>query len=344
MYADAASTDAVSWLRTFERAGIQSRLYARRFDEHHTALCEPLSAYKHRPGDVIVCHYTTWSETADFLLALGRPLILLYHNVTPPEFYTAFDRRIAGETGQGRDRLREFAPLATLAVAKSEFSRADLVAAGFRRTGVLPVRLDFDTLDGEVNRHCEQEVRSMGPTVLCLGRVVPNKRVEDVLRCFAYYRRIEPTARLCCVGAHTPGGPYQLYLDSLTHRLGLDGEVRFTGQVSHADRGAFLRASGVLVTMSEHEGFCVPIVEAMYLGLPVVAYAGGAIPETIGDAGVLVTEKRPAVIAEVIAMMAADTPLRRRMVAKGRQWASRFRAENLEATFAQLLDEALEGR
>jgi glycosyltransferase involved in cell wall biosynthesis len=173
--------------------------------------------------------------------------------------------------------------------------------------------------------------------------VVPNKRIEDVLKTLAYYRRAEPSARLYCVGSHDERGPYVGYLRWLARRLGLGDAVTFTGQVPNEHRGAYYRGCRVFVTMSEHEGFCVPVVEAMQVGQPVVGFASSAVPETMGDAGVLVERKRHDVIAEAVALLAAETPLRARMIAKGRAQARRYTAEAVEARLASMLGEALGG-
>jgi glycosyltransferase involved in cell wall biosynthesis len=267
----------------------------------------------------------------------------MYHDVTPPRFFAGLDPESERATARGRAALASFAPLSPLATANSEYSRADLVAAGFRHTVVLPPRIDFAALDGERDGALEARVAADGPALLAVGRVVPNKRLEDAIKVLAYYRRIAPTARLYCVGAHDERGPYVAGLRWLARRLGLDGALVFTGHVPHADRGAYYRASRVYLTMSEHEGFCVPLVEAMHLGTPVVGYASSAVPGTIGDAGALVLEKRHDVVAELIDLLARDTPLRRRMVQKGRARAASFAPAALEARFATLLAEALGG-
>jgi glycosyltransferase involved in cell wall biosynthesis len=172
---------------------------------------------------------------------------------------------------------------------------------------------------------------------------VPSKRIEDVVKAFAYYRRAEPAARLYCVGAHDERGPYVGYLRWLIRRLGLGGAVTFTGQVSSEHRGAYYRGCRVYLTMSEHEGFCVPVVEAMHLGQPVVGFASSAVPETMGEAGVLVAQKRHDVIAEAIALLAADSPLRARLVAKGHAQARQYAAEAVEARLAAMLAELMTG-
>ena len=286
-------------------------------------------------------HYTTWSPAAEHLLRLGQPLVLMYHNVTPPAFFAGLDAEVERATARGRDELARFAELCQLATAKSEYSRVDLVAAGFRRSAVLPPRVDFETLEGERNETLQARVAAAGPGLLTVGRVVPNKRIEELIKLFAYYRRIEPSARLYCVGSHDDRGPYVAGLRWLARRLGLTDAVVFTGQVPHADRGAYYRGCRVFVTMSEHEGFCVPVVEAMHLGTPVVGRAGTALTETIGDAGVLALENRPEVVAEAIDLLARDTPLRRRLVEKGHKRATDFAPAALEARFADLLTEAL---
>jgi L-malate glycosyltransferase len=320
------------------RAGIEAPIYAHHFDRHHAAICQPLDAYAPRRHDLLLFHYTTWTPAADRLLELGRPLILNYHNVTPPEFFAGLDAESEAATRRGRDELGRFAPICQLAVANTEYSRADLVRAGFAQTDVLPVRVDFEALDRACDQTLLRDLRRGPPSVLTVGRVVPNKRIEDVIKAFAYYRRAEPSARLYCVGSHDERGPYMGRLRWLIRRLGLRAAVTFTGQVSNEQRGAYYRGCRVYLTMSEHEGFCAPVVEAMHLGQPVVGFASSAVPETMGGAGVLVAQKRHDVIGEAIALLAAETPLRARLVARGHAQARRYTAEVVETRFAALLD------
>ncbi|HEY3109569.1 MAG TPA: glycosyltransferase, partial [Chloroflexota bacterium] len=178
----------------------------------------------------------------------------MYHNVTPPEFFAGLDPEAEAATRRGRERLGRFAPICRLAVAKSEYSRADLRRAGFVRTETLPVRIDFEALDRACDRALLHELRAGPPSLLTIGRVVPNKRIEDVVKALAYYRRAEPAARLYCVGSHDERGPYMAGLRWLIRRLGLGEAVTFTGQVPNEQRGAYYRGCRVYLTMSEHEG------------------------------------------------------------------------------------------
>jgi glycosyltransferase involved in cell wall biosynthesis len=318
-------------------------VYASRVDGHHSAIGRPLGEYAPRPDDVLLFHYTTWSPTADFLLVLERPVVLMYHNVTPPVFFAGLDDRAAEQTRRGREQLGRFADRCPLAAAKSTYSSADLRAAGFPRIDVLPFRVDFDRLDRACDQGLLRALRSGAPSILTMGRVVPNKRHEDVIAAFAYYRaRIEPDAVLYCVGSHDERGAYHGYLRWLIRQLGLGDSVRFTGQVPDEHRGAYYRGCRAYITMSEHEGFCVPIVEAMHLGQPAIGFDATAVPETMGDAGVLIRQKRHDAIGEAIGLLAADTPLRARLVERGRANAARYAPAAIEARFARMLADALD--
>ena len=342
VFGDAASTDCVQWRNTFVAAGLVAPIYARRFDEHHVTICQELEQYERRPNDIILFHYTTWTESAAYLLEHGWPIVLMYHNVTPARFFTGIDDQIAADTGRGRDNLRLFQPITTVAIAKSDYSRQDLVDAGFSRTGSVPVRIDFEALDRNCNEHLLALLRAGGPILLTIGRIVPNKCIDDLIKIFAYYRaRFAPTARLFLVGAHDVNSPYHQSLHRLIHRLGLEGSVQFTGQVSHEDRGAYYRACEAFVTMSEHEGFCVPIVEAMHIGVPAIGFASTAIPETMGSAGVLVHSKHAAAIAETIGYISKNERLRQRLIDRGRARAYTFRIEAIEAHLATLISDAV---
>ncbi|MDO8688475.1 MAG: glycosyltransferase, partial [Dehalococcoidia bacterium] len=173
-------------------------------------------------------------------------------------------------------------------------------------------------------------------------RVDPSKRQEDVIKTLYYYqRRCNPKSRLFLVGAHTPGGLYHAWIEALIDHLGLRADVHFTGQVSHRDLLAFFHLADVFVCMSEHEGFCVPIVESMYLGIPVVAYQSTAIPFTLGDAGILFKKKDFAVMAETVHQVTCDQKLRASLVAKGRERAGYFSRGRVESILADYIGDLL---
>lgn len=343
VYADAASSDCLEFHRLFQRWGFQAAVYAGRWDGHHQKVAQDFSAYRPRKEDLILFHYSAWSPVAQFLLELGRPLVLVYHNITPPEFFGRANPQAKEAAQRGLEALPRFVPLTRLALGMSEYSRQELERAGFELTGVMPIMVDFQRLDGEPNREILQAYDDDYINLLFVGRVDPNKRHEDIIKVFYYYQRwCNPRSRLFLVGAHTPGGPYHAWMEALLDHLGLRGDVHFTGQTSHRDLLSFYHLADVFVCMSEHEGFCVPIVESMYLGIPVVAYATAAVPFTMGQAGILVRKKDYGAIAEVVCLVTSDQALRVRLVAKGRQRARDFTRERVEALLANHLARVLQ--
>ncbi|MDP2726841.1 MAG: glycosyltransferase [Dehalococcoidia bacterium] len=342
VYADAVSSDCLELHRVFQRWGFEAAIYAGRRDSHHQRVAQELSAYRYREGDLVLFHYSAWSGVAQFLLELGKPLVLAYHNITPPEFFGRVSPQAREVAQRGIDALPRFVPLARLALGDSEFNRQELEGAGFKTTGVMPILVDFQRLDGEPNREILRDYDDDYVNFLFVGRVDPNKRQEDIIKLLYYYRRCNPKSRLFLVGAHSPGGPYHAWMQGLVDHLGLRGDVHFTGQTSHRDLLSFYRLADFFVCMSEHEGFCVPIVESMYLGIPVVAYAAAAVPHTMGQAGVLVKRKDYGAIAELIQMVTSDRALRSRLVARGRERARDFSRERVEQILAGYIAQVLQ--
>jgi glycosyltransferase involved in cell wall biosynthesis len=217
----------------------------------------------------------------------------------------------------GREEWKQLRGEVDLALADSEFSRRELEAAGFPRTGVLPILLDFARYREASAPALERLLRDERTNVLFVGRVTPNKRQEDLVRLAAYWKRfISPDLRLVLVGKLPRRRPY---LDALQSFLREEGftpwEVVLTGHLSHAELLACYRTAAIFVSMSEHEGFGVPLVEAMLMRVPILAYAATAVADTLGGAGVQFTEKRYPEMAEVGYRLTTDAGLRAAVLA-----------------------------
>ncbi|MDP2661764.1 MAG: glycosyltransferase family 4 protein [Dehalococcoidia bacterium] len=341
-YGDAASSDCMETHQLLQQWGFQAVVCADRVDRRHQSVARHFSSYRPRKTDFILFHYSAWSGAAQFLLELGKPLLLMYHNITPPEFFRGTDPVVSELTRKGLEALPRFAPLAVMAIAKSEYSRKELDRTGFERTGVMPILVDFQRLDGETSQQVLRAYDDDCTNLLFVGRVVPNKRQEDIIKTFYYYhQRCNPRSRLFLVGSHMAVGPYLQWLRKLVDELDLGGWVHFTGQISYQELLSFYRLADVFLCMSEHEGFCVPIVESMYLGIPVIAYAAAAAPFTMGQGGILVKQKDYGAIAELVHLLVNDRALRDRLVSKGRERAQDFSRENVERQFASHLEQAL---
>jgi L-malate glycosyltransferase len=301
-----------------------------------------------RNGDAwVLFQLSTGSRMTSFVLDQDVPFGVYFHNITPPRFFERWEPGAADNLRTALGDMRRLAPMARFGIANSTFSRCDLDEAGFSPTAVSPVLLDPKELEGAANERLLARMRretagadgrAHGARWLFLGRAAPNKCQHDVIAAFAAYREVyDPGARLTLVGGRT-SNVYYRSLELLADELGVGAAVDLTDTISHEEKLACYRAADVFVCLSEHEGFKVPIVEAMHFGIPVVAYASCAVPETVADAGVLLDDKDPFVVATAVDRVLHDDALRADLVAAGRKRAEDFSLERTRAGLLELLD------
>lgn len=280
-----------------------------------------------RPGAHLLYQYSSCSPLADLLLSRHEPVALDYHNVTPASFFHRWDRSIWLALCAARVQLDQLARRQPLGVCDSAFNADDLAGHGVARTTVVPVLVDVAAFDAEPDRAraeaLERRRAGGGTSWLFVGAVSPHKAQHELVQALACYRRsVDPQARLVLVGR--PIAPaYAAAVHRLVAELGLTGAVDVVGEATHAELVAHYRHADVFVTASRHEGFCVPLLEAMAHDLPVVARAAGAVPDTVGDAGVLVDGGGWA-LAAAVARVVGDGTLRRRLVAAGQRRLEAF--------------------
>src|SRR5439155_7754080 len=268
-------------------------------------------------------------------------MALIYHNITPPEYFVGVHRRLARQCFRGRRELRAYAGRCDLALGDSEFNRQDLEALGFPRTDVLPVVPDFSHLDREPNRFVADQFDDEWTNILFVGRVIANKKIEDVIRFFhAYQTFFNPRSRLLIVGAQTGFERYLASLHQLVAALGTK-QVHFTGHVSDEELVAFYDVADLFLSASEHEGFCVPIVEAFYKEVPVLAYAATAVPSTMDGAGVLFDDKDPRHVASLMDAIVSNAALADAIIAGQTAAVERLRAKDFEGTLLRFVDQIL---
>jgi len=316
-YGDAVGNEALAVRALLRGAGIASDIWAERVDDRLAKEALPVDGYLERsnPEDVCLFHLAVGDRAPRIVRDSLSRLVLIYHNVTPPDFFLGFSPELIRLGEQGRRLLGELRDRAELALAKSEFSRADLVRAGYPRSAVLPILFDFSRYEqapAPVVRRLYGDGRT---NLLFVGRLAPNKRVEDLIRSFAVYARfLDPRSRLLLVGSDAGQGPYRRGLEALARELQVADRVVFTGHVDDAELAAYYSVAHLFVCLSEHEGFGVPLIEAMHFGVPVLAYDAAAVAETLGGAGVLLRDKDPELVAELIHTLVRDEPLRRRVL------------------------------
>ncbi len=275
------------------------------------------------PSNIVLFHFSIGSEVTGFFAGLPDKKVLIYHNITPPEYFVGVNPRVADRCRRGRWELARLRGVTDLALGVSEFNRRELEAAGFPRTGVLPILIDWDLYALPSARGVEAAYRH-GTNLLFVGRIAPNKRVEDLIKTYYFYRRLDPASRLILVGSAVDMEGYLGGCQRLAAELGVLDGVVFTGSVSQAELCTYYRLTSVYLSLSEHEGFCVPLLEAMHFGVPVVALAATGVPGTLGGAGLLVSGRDFPMIAELVHRVVTEPALRDAVVAGQRDRLDAF--------------------
>ena len=315
-YGDAIGNEALAIQGHLRRAGFESDIFAEHVHPRMAEKARPLWQYAEVSSAETVClfHFSIGSAAARLIFHAPDRLVSIYHNITPAEWFLGFHPHLAGLCYHGRRELAAFAPRTELALGDSEYNRRELEAAGYARTGVLPIVLDLDSYrrpPSPVMRRLYDDGRT---NILFVGRVIPNKKIDDLIRVFALYQRLfDRHSRLLLVGDYRGHEKYYDRLQELARERGAE-EVVFTGPVDDDELRAAYSCADLFLCLSEHEGFCVPLLEAMAFDVPVVAFDTGAVRETLRGGGVLLRDKDPAAVAGLVRRVLTDEALRARIM------------------------------
>ena len=266
--------------------------------------------------------------------------VLQYHNITPAAFFAPYDAQLFRLAALGRQELTSLAGRVDLGLGDSEFNRQELEELGFARTGVMPIAVNMERLTAAPRRPALEKILGDGLiNFLFVGRIVPNKRIEDHIRLAEMYKRyIDSYYRFIFVGRYDGLPRYNAMIRALIvqYRM-LPERFIFTGAVPDEDLAAYYRWADAYISLSEHEGFCVPLVEAMATDVPVLAYAAGAVPETLGGAGMLFSPKDFEFAAEMLGTLVYDRPVRDRIVSGQCRRLRDFAPDRIEQRLKEVL-------
>jgi glycosyltransferase involved in cell wall biosynthesis len=309
------------WLR---EDGFHSDVFA---ESVHPDLANSVQSYfSYRPRkehEIVVLHHSIGSDIVDYLLTLNVRILLIYHNITPPEFVQDVDPALGRQLMRGREQLKELRSRTILGLGVSTYDENELKEVGYTNTGVLPIVLNESRYDIPSNLELLRRYDDDYVNLLFVGRLVPNKRQEDLIKLLYHLRRIEPRVRLFLVGsAWLPA--YADWLRELADTLNVENLVDFTGFVTQQDLVTYYRMADLYVSMSEHEGFGKPFIESMYFGVPIVAYKAAAVPETLGCAGIMFSHKDCEVLAELLHMLMRDRNFKKSLVDQQRSRLQMF--------------------
>lgn len=316
------------------RLGHAGEIFAEEVAPSLRALVRPANELHPGPKDRVLYHHGIASPLAGRLMHLSCPKGLVFHNISPRRFYegTSLEKALVA----GRAQLAALAPHVDLAIGVSKLNAAELEEAGFGNVHVVPLWVEPSRFGPmQVDLALSRKLSRLGPYVLSVSRVVRHKRVEDLIALHRELRRLVPAAHLVVVGGYAEGDAYFRECQRLARSC---GNVHFLGKVGHGGLVAAYRGAAAYVSMSEHEGFGVPLIEAMAAQVPVLAYAAAAVPETLGGRGICFDEKRFATLAELLAQMLSQPKLRERIVAGQLERLSELSAARLTRRLADALD------
>ncbi len=320
--------DSARRVRDLLRAlGHDSELYALTIDDALRHEVKPFDDPAAKRGELTIFHYALPSPMTEAFASLASGRILQYHNVTPASYFAPYDPALFRLASLGRDELATLAGRVDLALGDSEYNRQELEALGFGRTGVFPIAVDTSRITRPADRPALDTILDDGlVNFLFVGRIAPNKKIEDIIRLAEFYKRyVDAYYRFIFVGRFDVVPRYYSMIRALMTELRfLNDRFVFTGPVSDQELAVFYRHAAVYVSMSEHEGFCVPLVEAMAADVPVLAYAAAAVPDTLAGAGVQFAPKDLEYAAELLGALTFDDRLRAQVIAGQRRRLADF--------------------
>jgi glycosyltransferase involved in cell wall biosynthesis len=338
---DAISNEALVMRRLFRGWGFDSHIFcerkrilpelrgdARDLDELPAAC---------GAGDAALLHLSIGSCANDVFPSLRAKKAILYHNITPPGYFRLIQPATANALALGREQAARLAGAAEVNLADSSYNADELRQWGYSHPEVLPLMLDFSALGVTPDRGVIRRFSDGKVNILFVGRCAPNKKIEDVISAFTLFQKtVEPDSRLILAGSYAGTERYQRLLISMARDLRLQ-EVIFTGAIRQSELNACYRCARVFLCMSEHEGFCIPLIEAMVHRVPVLACAAAAVPETMAGAGVLFSERQFEAVAEMMGRLAGDEALRRSVLARQDERLRAFQGRNLDDELKRLL-------
>lgn len=335
-YGDAISGEVLGLQRCFHEAGIESDIFAINVHPTYKGRAKDYRTFpKASPSTIgapnrVILHYSLGSPLNELYRSLDAyKRVLIYHNITPPSWFSGVNPRIVIDIERGLAELPDLCARSTSIIADSEFNATELHKIGFKPE-VLGLPIDPTRWAEPANQGIAGLIRSEpGLHLLHVGRIAPNKCIEDIIKTFHFIRyHVHPESYLWLVGIDIDTEIYSFALKRLARELEVDMAVRFVGGMADSEIRALYENCSAYMCMSEHEGFCLPVIEAMHFGLPVIAYASSALPQTLGAGGILVREKRHAELAQLVGELYRNQEMRKAVVSSGHQRVQEFGFEN----------------
>ncbi len=342
---DAISNEATLFRDIFRRWGYTSEIFSEERCVQQAARKQVRDVEHYiptaSPDDIVLLHLSIGSKVNDAFKHLPCKKAILYHNITPAHYFELVNKQTAGVLQRGREQVAALANVAQVNMADSRFNASELEAVGYRNVEILPLVLDFSMLTRDIDARMRLKLSDGRKNILFVGRCTPNKKIEDLLQVFAYYQKtIEPQSRLIHVGSYAGSERYFSLLTTAVREQRLEN-VMFCGTVTQPELNACYASANAFLCMSEHEGFCIPLLESMLHDVPILAHASAAVPETLDGGGILFSERRYDLAAELLNQLIQNAPLRSAVLKQQSARLARYRLRDLEAELRQHLNPLL---
>ncbi len=336
-YGDATSNSALAFHNYLSEKGIQSKLISLTSDKNVRDKVTLFKDYKVNKSSVKILHFAIPSLLTDFFRETDGKKVMIYHNITPSHFFTDYSEFLVKFTNDGRIHLATLKDSFDLSIGVSEFNACDLRKLKFRNVKVFPLIVDMNDYDKPYSNGYFNLINDDRKNILCVGRIAPNKKIEDAVKMLFFYKKyLSPSIRLIVAGNINSVPKYFAAVRDLASRFYLTAEdILFTGHIKFDEFLAVYKVSDIYLSMSEHEGFCLPVMESFKMGLPVAAFDAGAIKETVGDGGIIFDTKEPEKVAGTLEYLINNEGIRKKIVNSGEK---RLKTYLNDSDPAKLLD------
>lgn len=326
-YGDAIGNEALEIREYLRGKGYESNIFALHYHPRYANQIINYLEYDRfsHPDNIVIFHFSIGSAVTRKFLRVPDKKVIIYHNITPFQFFLDYHRILAKDCYKGRIEFKTLVGKVDLALGDSHYNEQELKDLGFSRTGVLPLVMNFSKFEAAVIPVLKELFDDGKTNILYVGRIIPNKRIDDILKIFHLYQTyFNPDSRLFVIGEYRGFERYLTALQKMTAILKVRN-VHFSGHVPEEELISYYKLSHIYLHMSEHEGFCAPVPESFYLNIPVVAFDGGAVRETMGQGGILVTRKKFLEIAGIIDRIRSDQALKQQVITSQRKELERYR-------------------
>lgn len=345
VYGDGVGNETLVIDKILKSLGYETKIYAENIDKRISSKTADVIARMPElyQADVVIYHLSTGTVLNETVGKLKCKIVIIYHNITPPHFFNEYSISATERSKQGLKGVEELRENAHYCIADSYYNKQQLIQMGYRcRIDVVPVIVPFKDYEKKPSKSIINKYNDNYVNIVFVGRIVPNKKQEDIIKSFYFYKNyINDKSRLFLIGSYSGMERYKIHLDKYIQSLGLD-DVHFTGHIKFNQILSYYKLADIFLCMSEHEGFCIPLLEAMYFQIPIIAYASTGVKDTLGDCGFQIREKNCKMTAEMIDYIIKKEEFRKQLIERQNLRLMNFSYENTHQKFVECLTNFLE--